>query len=373
MTGQDGDGAPTPVGSRVTLEDVAARAGVSRQTVSNVLNAPERVRPDTERRVRSVIDELGYRPYLAARQLMTRRSRLLGMRLDRRYDDINGVVLDRFLHALTQAAWRARYRVILFTAESDLEEVDQVRELRSTLDVEGFVLTGTHHDDTRTAALRSAGVPFVSFGRPWSTRPSGAGHPDHAWVDVDGAAGTTAATGLMFQHARRRVGFVGWPAGSGVGDDRRRGWLRALAAVGQDARADTDRLQVTATDGVQEGADAMRRLLRLAPDVDGVVCASDSLALGALAACQAQGRGDIAVSGFDDTPVAAAVGLTSVAQPLEAAADACIEILLGQVDGRSDSAARTRLLLPHLVPRGAMAGGQVVEVPSPTHPGEKES
>lgn len=323
--------------ARPTLETVAARAEVSRQTVSNVLNAPHLVRPETLERVQSVIDELGYRPHAAARQLRTRRSRVIGLRLEPTRDGINGAVLDRFTHALTEQAQLRGYRVMLFTAADDDAEIGQYAELLDTVEIDAFVLTSTHHGDPRTRWLTGRGVPFVTFGRPWDPEDAATTAPvtRHAWVDVDGAAGTRAAVEHLHGLGHRRVAFLGWPAGSDTGDDRRLGWRRAMRSVGLLGDHELDALDVGVPDGVATGAAATRRLLDLAAPT-AVVCASDSLALGVLAATRdalTPSAAPVAVVGFDDTPVARAVGLTSVAQPLTEAAGRALGLLLDQLSG----------------------------------------
>jgi DNA-binding LacI/PurR family transcriptional regulator len=313
---------------RPTLETVARAAGVSRQTVSNVLNTPERVRTSTRSRVQQAIEELGYQPSLAARQLRTSRSSTLGLRLEPVHDGINGVVFDRFLHALVEAAQETGYRVLLYSAADDGEELRTYQSLLSTGQVDGFVLTSTHHGDPRTAWLSRQGVPFSTFGRPW-----GATAAPHPWVDVDGAAGTAQAVAHLTAAAHRRIAFIGWPAGSGVGDDRREGWRRGLDAAG--IRPDPA-LDCEVDDGVDAGAREAERLLGQPDAPTGFVCASDSLALGVLGALDRR-RPDgprPAVVGFDDTPVAAAVGLTSLAQPLASAARACLDQVLAESAGQ---------------------------------------
>ena len=280
-----------PQGSRPTLESVASRAAVSRQTVSNVLNAPHLVRPDTIERVRAAIEDLGYRPHRAAQALRTRRSRLIGLRLEPIRDGINGAVLDRFLHALTEEAQTANYRIELFVASDDDDEITQYDQMLVAADVDAFVITGTHHGDPRTTWLAERGVPFVTFGRPW-------GEPgatvDHPWVDVDGAAGTRAATEHLLEAGHTRIAFLGWPTGSGVGDDRRSGWSAAMIAAGTSSDALVD-LDHTGTDDVAVGLAATTRLLARSDPPTAVVCSSDSLALGAMTAAtaaRARPRGD---------------------------------------------------------------------------------
>jgi DNA-binding LacI/PurR family transcriptional regulator len=349
---------------RPTLQTVAARAAVSRQTVSNALNAPHLVRPETLERVLGVVAELGYRPHGAARQLRTSRSRVIGLRLEPTGDGVSGAVLDRFLHALTEQAQLRGYRVMLFTASDDRAEIAQYGELVDELGVDALVLTSTHHGDPRTGWLTENGVPFVTFGRPWSP-PAG---PDddapagHAWVDVDGAVGTRAAVEHLLELGHRRIAFIGWPRGSDVGDDRRSGWARTMRAAGVPDDV-LDALDLGVVDGVGTGAAAAERLLGTAGPT-AFVCASDSLALGVLSTARslaaAATGGQPAVVGFDDTPVARAVGLSSVAQPLTEAAGRAFDLLLDQLDSRSgstgDPADRNVLLSPSLVVRDSSAG-----------------
>src|SRR6185369_984102 len=138
-------------------------ARVSRQTVSNVLNSPHIVSQDTRERVQAAIEELGYRTNLAARQMRTGRSRLIAVRIDPVRNGIEGPVLDRFLHGLTEAAVPAGYRIMLYAANDDGSEIATFAELLATYALDAFVLTHTHHHDARTRWLAERRVPFVSF------------------------------------------------------------------------------------------------------------------------------------------------------------------------------------------------------------------
>jgi DNA-binding LacI/PurR family transcriptional regulator len=307
---------------KVTIATVARHARVSRQTVSNVIHSPQIVREETRERVREAIAALGYRANQAARQMRTGRSQLIAVRIEPTQDGINGSVLDRFLHGLTEAAGEAGYRVMLYTAVDAATELATYDDLLGAYDLDAFVLTGTDHGDVRTAWLAQREVPFVTFGRSWD-------EPErYPWVDVDGAAGTAAATSYLVRAGHRRIAFIGWPAGSGVGDDRRAGWASVLRSTGADP-AELDR---ETPDGIAQGEAVAHELLALAKPPTGLVCASDSLALGALQAVRARGV-SVAVTGFDDTPVAQAIGLTSVSQPLAQAAASCVDLLAGVLDG----------------------------------------
>jgi DNA-binding LacI/PurR family transcriptional regulator len=334
-----------------TVVDVGRVAGVSRQTVSNVLNSPELVKPATRERVEAAIAQLGYRPHASARRLRTQKSSTLGIRLDPMQNGISGSVLDRFLHALTEKADQRGLRVMLFTALDPDDEIRQFARLRDGADVDAFVLTATFHGDPRTEWLIENNVPFVTFGRPWGIDDMN--DPRHLWVDVDGWSGLHEATTRLLGEGKVRIAYLGWPRPSGTGDDRRRGWRDAMDADGRLTVAELDALDLSTVDGVAQGRQTLQALLDSGTPVDAVVCASDSLALGALLAVGA----GVPVIGYDNTPVAEAVGLSSVEQPLDEVAAGALELLLGPTGGEivgwssSSTDPRHRLVTPHLVMR----------------------
>lgn len=324
-----------------TVEDVARLAGVSRQTVSNVINTPEIVRPETRERVEAAVRELGYRPHASARRLRTRTSSTIGIRLDPLPRGISGAIQDRFLHALTEHAAQRGFRVTLFTARDPQHEIEQYRSLRDGADVDAFVLTSTVSDDPRIEWLARERIPFVSFGRPWGAMGSGVEVPDpeRLWVDVDGRAGTALATQHLIGRGLRRIGFLGWPAGSGTGDDRRAGWREAMRDAVPDIRDDElDALSFETVEAVAAARVAVESHLAAGGELDALVCVSDSVALGAMMAVREAGRPHFPVMGFDNTPVAQAVGLSSVDQRLDEVATGVLDLLLG---------ATGRRVLPH--------------------------
>ncbi|MFI5611028.1 LacI family DNA-binding transcriptional regulator [Amycolatopsis sp. NPDC051903] len=328
---------------RATLNSVAQAAAVSRQTVSNVINSPDLVSPETRERVLEAIERLGYRPHTAARQLRTTRSQIIGMRIAPAGNGVSGVVLDQFLHSLTATAEEYDHRIMLFSAADDEAETRAYEDLIASVGVDGFVLTGTHHHDLRTRWLKERDLPFVTFGRPWGAEDA------HGWVDVDGARGTRLATEHLVRQGHRRIAFVGWPAGSETGDDRRAGWEAGLAAAGLG-----DRPQAQVFDGVEGGRSAAARLLDDATAPTAFVCASDSLALGVVGELRDRGLrpgADASVIGFDDTPTAAVLGLSSVAQPIGEVAAECVRLLRARLRGGAGPEPTSTLLAPRLVLR----------------------
>lgn len=333
-----------------TVDDVAEAANVSRQTVSNVINSPEIVREATRARVQEAIDRLGYRPHASARRLRTRKSSTIGLRLDPLRDGISGAVLDRFVHKLAEQADTRGLRVMIFTADDPADELAYIGRLYDASDIDAFILIATFHGDPRIAWLIEHDVPFVSFGRPWGTAVD---DPRHRWVDVDGRAGVRDATTKLRESGCSRVAYIGWPSPSGTGDERRAGWEEACGFSADDRET----YQVVTEDGVDEGAVSARHLLALPEPCDAIVCASDSLALGASMAATALGQPDLPVVGFDNTPVASAIGLSSIDQPLDEVVAAALTLLFGDAGDSvrpnpdSNEEPTNRLLVPRLVER----------------------
>ncbi|WP_439937391.1 LacI family DNA-binding transcriptional regulator [Nocardia sp. N13] len=304
-----------------TLDSVAAHAGVSRQTVSNVLRHPDRVAAPTRERVLAAIAETGYRPSLPARQLATRRAHAIAVRAERQQDGISGLVLDAFYHGLAEAGQDNGLRVLLYAQpEDEAAEIATIDELVHTGAADAVVLTATSADDERPAHLRERGTTFCAFGRPW-------GHDEpHDWVDVDGAIGTGLAVSHLLDLGRRRIAYLGWPDDGeqpSTGTERRRGWREALASAGLGGAP----VEVRSTNDAAAAESAVARLLAGRDAPDSIVCASDTLALGAHRAAVASSGDQVTVVGFDATPVAAALGLASVAQPIDQVAHLCIDLL----------------------------------------------
>jgi DNA-binding LacI/PurR family transcriptional regulator len=337
-----------------TLADVAERAGVSRQTVSNAINNPELLRPETLERVQGAIQDLGYRPNRAARHLRTRASHLIGLRMSPAQEFTANAAMDRFVHALVEASREAGYHLLLFSGgpgKPDTTAADLVRGyddlLRSTA-VDAFIVTDTYLGNPQTRWLSDRRAPFVAFGRPWA-------EPDatHPWVDVDGAAGVELATRHLLERGHDRVAWVGWSESSFIGQDRRSGWERGMAG------RSTDGLAIAVADTVTAGREAASTLLDAARP-SAFVCASDTLAVGVLHTLAERGLQpgrDIGVVGFDDSQVAQVVppGLTSVRQPLEQVALELVRALEALL-ARESYDAHGVLLAPTLAVRGSSGG-----------------
>src|SRR5690348_6145679 len=126
--------------------------------------------------------------------------------------------MDRFLHSLVEAASRTGHHVLLFSGDRK-DPLDGYDDLLRSTAVDAFVVTDTYAGTPAAAFLKSRGAPFVTFGRPWDDPTA-----DHAWVDVDGAAGGQLATEHLLAMGHDQVGWLGWERSSRIGEDRRTGW-----------------------------------------------------------------------------------------------------------------------------------------------------
>ena len=327
-----------------TLATVAHEAGVSRQTVSNALNNPDLLRPETLERVQRVIERLGYSPNRAARQLRTRSSHLIGLRFEAAQEGTSNALMDRFLHSLVEAASRTGHHVLLFSGDPD-DPLDGYDDLLRSTAVDAFVVTDTYAGTPQSGFLKERGAPFVTFGRPWDEPDA-----DHAWIDIDGAHGARLATEHLLEQGHQRVAWLGWEKSSRIGQDRRRGWETAMRAAG----LDTAGLGVRLTDNVDAARMATHDLLEDPVDHRRRVRQRHPRDRRAARVRRARARAgtDVGVVGFDDSLAAQVTwpGLTSVRQPLEQVAVELVRIL-HTVLGHKPLTDKGRMLQPELVVR----------------------
>ncbi len=325
-----------------TIETVARRAGVSRQTVSNVIRNPERVRPPTRDRVRRAIDELRYRPNRLARALQARSTRTLAYRCHE-FGETENLLLDRFLHDLCRAAARRDYHVVLISPMDLDGELRDYDSLYRSGTVDGFVLSGTAPGDERVRRLTAERIPFVSFGRNWDDPAAS------TWVDVDGASGTGEAVRYFWAAGHRRIAWLGGIKPVGAALDRQLGYRDAIAAAGGEA------LVFECLDNIEAAKATASRVLDHDDAPTAFVCASDLLALGCAGAAEERGLklgAQLGITGFDDSRLATAHApqLSSIRQPTLEVADALIDAFVRTyVDGGPTASV---LLAPTLIHRG---------------------
>lgn len=327
--------------TRVTIKDVAAKANVSYQTVSKVLNRQMQVSQETETRIWNAVQALGYIPDQRARNLRTQRSHMLGYSWAPSQPGQVNPILDSFLQSMMTAAEAVGYHILPFPHPQVRGHVAAYRELIHAGRVDGFIISSVEYDDPRVEFLQAENVPFVAFGRAH-------GHDTFAFVDVDGAAGLRAATEHLVQNGHKKIFALAWPLGSRVGENRMQGYLEAL----QDARIKPHAHWIVRGEGNFDfGYQATRDWLDLSVDKrpTAIVALNDSMAIGAMRAIQERGLrvgADIAVTGFDDTPLVQYLTppLTSIRQPISQVGQHVVSILVRLIENAP--AAQTQILLP---------------------------
>ncbi|MEO3868411.1 GH1 family beta-glucosidase [Nonomuraea sp. B12E4] len=310
---------------RPTLETVAARAQVSRATVSRVVNGEASVSPEVRSSVLRAVQELGYVPNAAARSLVTRRTNAIALVLSvpRNGGDPLTAAVVQYVTSMLEGAGKQITLMLADTAESHRRIVQHV-EARL---VDGVVLLPPDRADTLAERLSRTGVPVVLLGKPAvaSLVP---------YVDVDNEGGAAAATEHLLSRGRTRLGMICGPMDLVTVQDRLAGHRAALRRAGAQPllalAADLDRAS---------GAAATRQLLGDNPSLDAVLAATDQLAIGALRAAREAGRRvpeDLAVVGFDDIDAASATtpALTTVRVPVADQALALARLLLSRLEGR---------------------------------------
>ena len=318
---------------RVSMRDVASRAGVSGQTVSRVVNDSPRVDPETRARVETAMRELGYRPHRAARALRTGRTHTLGIVVS----TLETVGNFRMLQAVADAAATRGYALAVVTAAGAAALAEAFDRLRDQ-GVDGAIVL-----NEATPLARGADAPadlrLVVVDSPADER--------FAVVQSDHEAGARAATEHLIALGHPTVWHLAGPEGSYAAAERERGWHAALEGAGLVAPP-VVRGDWTAASGHREGVALADRA-----DVSALFAANDQMALGLLRALAEAGRpvpGEVAVVGFDDIADAADYlpPLTTVRQDFDELGERAVDALMGAIDGR---APRTDLVPTRLIVR----------------------
>ena len=327
-----------------TLEQVAALAGVSRATVSRVVNGSPKVSPVVRAQVERAVAKLGYVPNRAARSLVTRRADSVALVVSEPHARFfSEPFFAGMVRGVSAALAETGVQLLLLIAQGPPIHRGTTPAVprtppagRGRLEryvvgghVDGVLLASLHGDDPLPGTLERAGVPAVLVGRPAGAAPA-------SYVDADNRGGARKAVDHLVSRGRRRIATITGPLDMGVGLDRLDGYRDGLAAAGLAGAGD---LVETGDFTDEGGAAAMDRLLgRPGPPVDAVFAASDLMAAGALRALRAAGRrvpDDVAVVGFEDSAVAryAQPPLTTVRQPIEEMGRQATRLLLARVAG----------------------------------------
>lgn len=329
-----------------TIDELAHLSGVSRATVSRVLNGGS-VSPATMERVRTVLDREDYQPNVAARSLASGRSGVIGLVI---HVDPHDLFQDRYfgqlLQGITDVLAEAATGMMLWLGNRSKEET--LRRIRSIGLLDGVIVTANNLDDPLVDGLLASSLPSVLIGHRRADRTA-------SYVDVDNTGAADVMTTHMVQSGRRRIGHITGLRGTVAAEDRLSGYLRAMERAG----LPTDGLVV---DGdFNRAAGGAGATLLLERGVDAIFCANDAAAAGALGTLLTRGRrvpDDVALGGFDDLDFAAELDppLTTIRQGVQQQGAEAARMLL-QLVGDATRSPRRVLLPTELVIRRSTTGG----------------
>ncbi len=317
----------------VSLKTIAARAGVSQATVSNVINGYRPVGEATRRKVQQAIDELGYTPNLSARHLRRGRTGIIALAIP----ELNNPYFAELAGACIREAGRQGYTLLIDYTNGDLDRELLVSKGFREQIIDGLILSPVQLD--RNAVLeRQSSTPMVLVGESVYDVPY-----DH--IAIDNVAASHAAVQHLVSLGRRSIAFVG--AHPDVNRQpahlRLRGYQEALSAAG--LKNDPDLVAATSAFGRGDGAEAMHRLLANGHRPDAVFAYNDTIALGAMRAMYEHGLRvpeDVAVIGFDDVEEGrfSRPTLTTVSPDKESIGRLAVQSLIARVEGRLTDPAR---------------------------------
>ena len=344
-SGAAGDSGAAATARRPTIEDVARLAGVSRGTVSRVLNGGRNVRPAVLDTVNAAIDALGYSVNQAARNLARGHTGSIAFvisdREERLFEDPNfGLFVRVFSRQL-----RANGRHLLMTTAQDEEEENFLGDYLTLGHVDGALLALTHEREPLLGRLLSNHLPLVVLGKPLGFEDA------FSWVAIDDEKAAFTVVSYLAGRVGGSIGTVTGPMHTSSGRERFEGYRRA---IGDQFR---NGLVAAGDWSVQSGRLGAQQLLDRNPELRGLFVASDLMAVGAIGALRDAGRRipqDVAVVGFDNSAAATMVepALTTMRNPIEQTALEALQILDDQIAGRVRHPVHV-LLSSELVERGS--------------------
>lgn len=332
---------------RVGIDDVAAAAGVSRQTVSNVINGQGRFSDRTRERVAGEVTRLGYHPHGGARSLRSRRSKQLALPLSPGILRPGNVIMAQFLQACIAAADERDHHVLVSVGAVSIPP------LIAAASVDAFLLADVGPGDPRLDLLVAAAVPFGCFGRTMPDQPQ-------SWVDLDNVAAVSGVVAHLAALGHRRLAYIGYSGPEYWNAEREQGFVLGVRNAGLPSRSQP----IRRADHTTARAVVERLLHRNPPTA--VVTGSDALA--AVVYAVAADRGlrvgrDLAVTGVDGGALGGALvpALTTVAIPMAVIAQGVVDRALAELDGPTGR--------PGVVVQGTLVVGGSSRPPAPVQAG----
>ena len=324
---------------KVTSAEVARLAGVSQSAVSRVFTPGASVSAKTMEKVRAAAEELGYRPNVLARSLITGRTRIIGLVVAYLENQFYPMALE----LLSRALQARGYHILVFMAENSTERVSQVMSELLDYQVDGIITASVAMSNDLTTRCDGAGIPVVMFNR---------GQDDARLSEVtsDNVNGARRAAEFLIKGGHKRIAHVmGWQ-GSSTGRDRAEGFKQAMQAAGLQPFA-----MVDGTYSREKAAAVTRELCQGPERPDAIFVGNDHMAFAVMDTLRHElglrVPQDVSVVGYDDVPMAAwpAYGLTTIRQPVNRMVEATVASLLNQIEGGSSAPTKVKINGPLMV------------------------
>lgn len=308
---------------KITSLDVAAKAGVSQSAVSRVFSGASASK-STIQKVRDAADELGYRPNVLARSLITGQSKIIGLVVAYLDNQFYPDALERLSNALQEQG----YHILIFMASGEGTDVDRVVGELLDYQVDGIITASVGMSDNLTRRCEAAGIPVVLFNR-------GQDDVRLSQVTSDNQAGARKIADFLIAGGHQRIAHISGWEGSSTGRERQVGFLQALADHGIDP--------VAVTDGEYKRDVAAKAALDMVKAVqpDAIFVGNDHMAFAVIDALRFDAKlcipDEISIVGYDDVPMAAwpSYDLTTMRQPSNQMVEATVETLLAQIVDRN--------------------------------------
>ena len=324
---------------KVTSAEVARLAGVSQSAVSRVFTPGASVSAKTMEKVRAAAEELGYRPNVLARSLITGRTRIIGLVVAYLENQFYPMALE----LLSRALQARGYHILVFMAENSTERVAQVMSELLDYQVDGIITASVAMSNDLTTRCDGAGIPVVMFNR---------GQDDARLSEVtsDNVNGARRVAEFLIKGGHKRIAHVmGWQ-GSSTGRDRAEGFKQAMQAAGLQPFA-----MVDGTYSREKAAAVTRELCQGPERPDAIFVGNDHMAFAVMDTLRHElglrVPQDVSVVGYDDVPMAAwpAYGLTTIRQPVNRMVEATVAALLNQIEGGSSAPTKVKINGPLMV------------------------
>ncbi|GGG83152.1 LacI family DNA-binding transcriptional regulator [Paenibacillus radicis (ex Gao et al. 2016)] len=317
----------------VTIKDIAKSAGVSVTTVSRALNGYDDVNEGTRLKIKTIADELGYSPNMAARSLISKKTKTLGLLLSNiTRDSSKDNIAYEVLCGINDRSGELDYDLVLFSTTPQKQSIKSYKTLCQERGVDGVIIMGIRLDDPYLKEIVSSEIPCILIDITLQG-------PNVAYVTSDNTNGALAAVNHLLEYGHREIAMINGHTQADVSLLRLEGYRRALHQAGM---VFDETLVLNGQFSEQGGKEAACRIMTERPEVTALFCASDLMALGALQGVKEMGKkvpDDISIIGFDNIDLTAycTPALSTVHQYKYELGTAAAQVLIDLLEGKDVS------------------------------------